>query len=81
MVTKKAVEDAWSRAAKIRDKSPEVWRRDEVGKPIRKGSYGTEGEHGWEIDHRNPVSKGGTDHGRNLRALNWISNRRKSDKT
>ena len=81
MVTKKDREAAWDRAATIRGKSPETWRRDELGNPMRHGSYGTEGEFGWEIDHRNPVSKGGTDSGRNQRALNWEANRRKSDKT
>jgi 5-methylcytosine-specific restriction endonuclease McrA len=79
MVTKKQVEDAWDRAAKVRDKDPDVWRRDEMGNVVRKGSYGTQGEYGWEIDHRRPIAKGGTDHGRNLRILHTPSNRRKSD--
>jgi hypothetical protein len=81
MPTKKQVENAWDRAAPIRGRSPDTWRRDEMGNECRKGSYGTQGEYGWEIDHRNPVSKGGTDHGRNLRILNTASYRRKSDKT
>lgn len=80
MATKEQAEGAWERASTIRNKDPDVWRRDEMGNPIRKGSYGTNGEFGWEVDHRNPVSKGGTDHGRNLRALHTPSNRRKSDK-
>lgn len=80
MVSKKDREAAWNRASKIRGKNPETWRRDELGNPMRHGSYGTDGEFGWEIDHRNPQSKGGTDHGRNLRALNTDANREKRDK-
>jgi hypothetical protein len=53
----------------------------EMGNECRYGSYGTHGEYGWEIDHRNPVSKGGTDNARNLRILNHASNARKGNKT
>lgn len=81
MVTKEQREAAWERAATIRDRDPAVWRRDEMGNPVRHDLYGTHGEFGWEVDHRNPVSKGGTDHGRNLRILHHASNARKSDKT
>ena len=35
---------------------------------------------GWEIDHRHPKSKGGTDCPRNLQAVQWKENRTKSDK-
>lgn len=79
MATKKDVENAWNRAATIRGKAPDVWRRDELRNPIRRGSYGTQGEFGWEVDHRKPKAKEGTDHGRNLRALHWKANRTKSD--
>lgn len=79
-ISQKDIEAAWGRAATVRGEDPTVWRRDENGYLMRWGSYGTQGEYGWEIDHRFPVSKGGTDHGRNLRALNTASNRRKSDK-
>ncbi len=81
MVSKKDLNAAWDRAAKMRGKKPETWRRDELGNPMRYGSYGTEGKFGWEIDHRNPTSKGGTDSPRNLRPLNWKANQEKSDKT
>lgn len=47
---------------------------------MRHGSYGTNGEYGWEIDHRKPSSKGGSDDDQNLRALNTDANRKKSDK-
>ncbi len=79
-VTKKDVEGTWDRAATVHGKNPETWRKDEEGNLIRKGSYGTHREYGWEVDHRKPVSKGGTDDPRNLRALHTEENRKKSDK-
>lgn len=79
MATQQQVDGAWDRAATIRGYDPNDWRRDEMGNVIRYASYGTQGKYGWEIDHRNPKANGGTDHGRNLRALHWEANREKSD--
>jgi hypothetical protein len=80
MVTKSAKEAAWDRASKMRGKNPDQYRRDELGNPMFKQSYGKASDMGWEIDHRKPVAKGGTDDPRNLRALNTQANRKKSDK-
>jgi 5-methylcytosine-specific restriction endonuclease McrA len=80
MAKEKDIEAVWDRAATIRGEDPDTWRRDEHGNPIRWGSYGTHGVFGWEVDHRKPVAKGGSDHGRNLRALHTEANRKKSDK-
>lgn len=80
MVKKSDREWAWEQASKIRDKNANLYRRDELGNEIYKPAFGTSGEKGWEIDHRNPKSKGGTDHRRNLRVLNTRANRRKGDK-
>ena len=79
MVTKSDIEWAWKQAKPIRGKNPNLHRRDELGNPRYKPSYGAGGEMGWQIDHRNPVSKGGTDHRRNLRALNTKANQKKGD--
>ncbi len=79
MPSNKVIEDNWEKAAVVRGRNPDAWRRDEEGNIIRWGSYGTVGEYGWEIDHRNPVAKGGTDSPRNLRALHWQENREKGD--
>ena len=35
---------------------------------------------GWEIDHKHPLSKGGTDTSRNIHAVQWEENRTKSNK-
>lgn len=80
MTPRKVIDNCWERASTVHGKDPEYWRRDEENNLLRYGSYGTLGEHGWEIDHRKPICKGGSDHGRNLRALHWEANRRKSDK-
>ena len=80
MPTKQEIEQAWEKAKKIRGKNPESWRRDDFGNIIRHGSYGTEGDYGWEIDHITPKSKGGSNQPKNLRALYWKKNREKSDK-
>lgn len=80
MANKKRIEHAWQNARTIAGKNPDAWRRDSAGNVIRRGSYGTLGEYGWEVDHKNPRSKGGTDHLRNLQALHWRENRVKGAK-
>ena len=45
-----------------------------------KSSYGRQSDMGWEIDHKHPISKGGTDNSNNLHAVQWKENRQKSDK-
>ena len=80
MATKKQIEDSWEEAQKMRGKNPDVWRKDVYGNKIRHGSYGTVGEYGWEIDHKNPKANKGSDQDRNLQPLHWEENRKKSDK-
>ena len=80
MASKQDIEQVWEKGAPIRGQDPNTWRRDAEGNKIRFGSYGTQGEFGWEIDHKNPVARGGTDHMRNLQPLHWQANREKSDK-
>ncbi|MCL1948008.1 MAG: HNH endonuclease [Chitinivibrionia bacterium] len=53
--------------------------KDFDGNKIRRGSYGTLGEYGWETDNIKPKAKGGTDSMRNLQPLHWQANRKKSD--
>jgi len=80
MATKKEIQETWEKATAIRGKSTETWRRDKEGNKIRFASYGTVGEFGWEIDHKKPQSKGGSDSPKNLQPLHWQENREKSDK-
>ncbi len=81
MPAKKTIEKVWDKAKPIRGKNPEGWGKDTYGNKIRKASYGTEGKYGWEIDHKNPKDKGGTDNIRNLQPLHWEENREKGAKS
>jgi hypothetical protein len=80
MAVKKRIDLVWDKATSIKGKNPDVWRKDPKGNTIRKASYGTQGEYGWEIDHKKPVVKGGTVDPKNLQPLHWEANREKSDK-
>ncbi len=79
MASQSDIDRAWDKGKEIRGKNPEVWRRDPYGNTIRKASYGTRGEYGWEVDHKKPSSKGGSDSPRNLQAVHWEENREKGD--
>ena len=73
--------DVWKKAKKIRGKDPDLYRRDPYGNEMYKPSYGKESEKGWVIDHIKPVSHGGSDHLRNLQAMNTVKNRNLGDST
>jgi hypothetical protein len=47
---------AWERAATIRGKNPDAWRRDPRGNRIRYGSFGTRGKYAWTLEGGKPVS-------------------------
>lgn len=80
MATKKQQQVAWNNANRIKGKNPDVYRQDAYGNTIYKSSYGKKSDMGWEVDHKHPVSKGGTDCDKNLHAVQWEENRIKSDK-
>ncbi len=72
----------WTKGRAIPDFSPAQWRWDKCGAVIEYSNYGDrDSEHGWEIDHINPVSNGGSDNPSNLQLLNWRNNVEKGDKT
>ena len=80
MANNKQKEIAWNNANTVKGKNPNVYRKDQYGNIMYKPSYGKCSEMGWEVDHKHPVSKGGTDNPRNLQAVQWEENRTKSDK-
>ena len=69
----------WEQAQKIRNKNPDVYRRDTMGNIINYRNYGKYTEQGWHIDHIKPQAAGGTDSPRNLQALQAAANIKKSD--
>ena len=80
MTSKRKINNAWGKAKPVRGKNPNVWRKDEYGNRIRKASYATRGQYGWELDHKNHRSRGGSDKSRNIQPIHWEENRKKSDK-
>ena len=72
---------AWKKARRVKGKNPNLYRRDSNGNVIYKPAYGRNSSMGWQVDHIRPKSKGGTDAGRNLQALQTGANKRKSNKT
>lgn len=70
----------WKKGREIEGYDSNVWRYDRCGKPIKHSEYGNTGsEHGWEVDHKKPASKGGSDDLENLQPLQWDNNRKKGD--
>ena len=74
-------DEVWDKAQQIRGKNPDQYRRDPAGNQMFKGSYGKNSPQGWEVDHINPVSKGGSESLRNLQALNTQQNRSQGNST
>jgi len=77
-VTTQAV---WNKGRPVPGRDSELWRFDCCGALVYRWSYGDRkaGGFGWEIDHIQPVAKGGTDALSNLQPLQWENNSGKSD--
>lgn len=80
MAVKKEVDKIWEKGKTIKGKNPNLYRKDSLGNNIYKPAYGKGGKMGWEIDHKKPLAKKGTDTTRNKRPLQTKENRKKSDK-
>lgn len=78
-LTEERVDEVWERGKKISGKDPDLYRRDVAGNVIYKPAHGKDSEMGWEVDHKKPVNKGGTDNLRNLQPLQTDENKEKSD--
>ncbi len=78
--TSETIQKVWEKGRPIPGKNPNLYREDPMGNEIFGPSYGKTSPMGWEVDHKHPVSKGGTDCLRNLQPLQSAENRRKSNK-
>lgn len=75
MTKKDQIEKAWNNAKKVNGKDPQTYRANPYGNPIYKPSYGKSSPMGWELDHIQPKSRGGSDLNNNMQAMNTSVNR------
>lgn len=76
---KETIDKVWRKGEEIPGKNPNLYREDVCGNEMYKPAYGKTGEKSWEIDHKKPSSKGGSDSLRNLQPLQTAQNRKKGN--
>ncbi|MFA7188298.1 MAG: HNH endonuclease signature motif containing protein [Alphaproteobacteria bacterium] len=70
----------WEQANKVPGIDPTKYRKDVAGAWIERSAYGNcKSKLGWEVDHKKPISKSGSENISNLRPLQWENNRSKCD--
>ncbi len=78
--TPEQVKEVWEKGTPAIGYSKDLWRHDKCGAVMKWTDHGNrDSKSGWEIDHINPVSNGGSDSIGNLQPLNWENNAKKGD--
>ena len=80
MTTRREILSVWKKSLPIRGANSGSYRKDAYGNTIRFASYGTHGEYGWQVDHKNPLANGGSESMRNKQPLHWKENLSKGSK-
>ena len=80
MASKRQRNAVWNKAQPVRGKNPSQFRRDVAGNVLFRGAYGKKGPKSWEVDHKRPVSKGGSNRLSNLQIMQTSENRRKGNR-
>jgi len=74
------IQRVWEKGTVVPGNDPIYWRQDQCKAWIGRNHYGNRNsEYGWEIDHIEPESDGGSDELSNLRPLQWQNNSSKQD--
>jgi HNH endonuclease len=71
----------WEKGTVVEGYDASMYRKDKCGAWMQKNlrENGSELSLHWEIDHKNPTSKGGNDDLDNLQPLQWENNRGKDN--
>ena len=78
MANQEEIDKVWEKGKPIKGKNPKH-RKDSYGNEIYKPSYGKSTDKGWEIDHKKPINKGGSNSMKNKQPLQTSENKKKSD--
>lgn len=74
------IDAVWRKGRHAAGCDPNDVRLDSCNALMRRSEYGMVTTLGWEVDHVQPVAKGGTDDLVNLQPLQWQNNRGKGDR-
>lgn len=78
-MNQKIKDQVWQEGSEVHGWNSKIRRRDAFGNEIHYKQYGKDSPNGWDIDHKIPKSKGGSDDISNLRPLHQEANRKKAD--
>ena len=77
--THETIEAVWGQADIVPGINPDIWRKDFAGAWIRRDYLGRRNPYGWTIDHRKPISQGGSNAATNLMPIHWQNSECRND--